>query len=406
MTPNPTDVLIIGAGPAGIASSVALKRRGIAHVIYERAQIAGSTWASLYPSLRLNTTRFFSHMPDMRFPLRYGLFPSGKQYHEYLLRYVQKHRPPIKYGVEVCDVRPAGDRWRVESARGVEHFRAVISATGIWNRPIMPQIDGMANFNGTILHAHDFRDPSQVAGQRVLVVGVGPSGVDIAVASAAVAAHVSIGIRGGVALRRRYPFGLPTHAWMILTERLPKPLCQRIMRLVSRQGYGDLTRCGLPMASSAITAYQGPELLNAVCAGKVRPVAAPVRFEPDAVILADGARLTVDTVVMATGYEPVLHNYLKIPMQYSDTFFEAGTPCEYEVGPNGQRGWPLLDRSQHPNGREVLGYPGLYLVGVWYKGKGAMYNINVEAAIAAEQIAQRLRLAVRESTNQAQVAAL
>lgn len=391
MNPNTVDVLIIGAGPAGIASSVALKRRGIPHVIYERAQIAGSTWASLYPSLRLNTTRFFSHMPDMRFPLHYGLFPSGKQYHAYLLRYVAKHRPPIEYGVEVHDVRPEGSRWRVESTRGVEHFRAVISATGVWNRPVMPRFDGMADFRGTILHAHDFRDPAQVAGQRVLVVGVGPSGVDIAVASAEVAARVSIGIRSGLALKRRYPFGLPTHAWMMLTERLPKPLCQRIMRLVSRQDFGDLTRYGLPMNKAAITAYQGPELLNAIRAGKVHPVAAPRCFTPDAVILTDGSALAVDTVVMATGYEPVLHDYLKIPMQYSDTFFEAGTLCEYEVGPNGQRGWPLLDRTQHPNGRQALGYPGLYLVGVWYKGKGAMYNINVEAAIAAEQIEAYLR---------------
>jgi putative flavoprotein involved in K+ transport len=386
-----SDVLIIGAGPAGIVSSVALQRRGIAHVVYERADIPGSTWASLYPSLRLNTTRFFSHMPGMRFPLRYGLFPSGKQYYEYLKRYVQRHRPPIVYGVEVRDVRPENGLWRVESTRGVEHFRAVISATGIWNRPVMPQIEGMAAFRGAILHAHDFRCPSQVAGQRVLVVGVGPSGVDIAVASAEVAAHVSIGIRSGVALKRRYPFGLPVQAWMLLTERLPKPLCQRIMRAVMQQDYGDLTRWGLPPSKAAVTAYQGPELLNAVRAGKVHPVAAPVCFTPQEVVLADGARLSVDVVIMATGYEPVLHDYLKIPMQYSETYFEPGTLCEYEVGPNGQRGWPLLDRSQHPNGRQVLGYPGLYLVGVWYKGKGAMYNFNVEAAIAAEQIEAYLR---------------
>jgi hypothetical protein len=73
-------------------------------------------------------------------------------------------------------------------------------------------------------------------------------------------------------------------------------------------------------------------------------------------------------------------------MQYSDVFFEPSAPCEWQVGPNGQRGFPILDRATHANGREVLGYKGLYIVGVWYKGKGAMYNFWVEAQIARDQI--------------------
>lgn len=384
---TPPDILVIGAGPAGIVTAVTLQQRGLSYVVYERAQIPGSTWNSLYPSLRLNTSRFFSHMPGKRFPWRAGLFPSGRQYHDYLLSYVAQHQPHIVYGVEVYDVRPEHGRWRVESSRGVETFKAVISATGIWGHPVTPPLAGIDRFSGHVLHAHDFRDPQQVAGQRVLVVGSGPSGIDIAVASAKTAAHVSLAIRSGVTLKRRYPFGLPTHLWMMIGMLLPPALCRWLLKRVGQQGYGDITRYGIPTSKTAITAYQGPELLNAVRAGTVQPVAAPLRFEPDAVVLTDETRLNVDTVVMATGYAPVLHEYLHMPMAYSDTFFEPGTLCQYEVGPNGQRGFPLLDRSQHPNGRQVLGYPGLYIVGVWYKGKGAMHNFNVEAAIAADQIA-------------------
>lgn len=391
MTHISADILIIGAGPAGIAAAVALQQRGIPYVVYERAAVVGSTWDSLYPSLRLNTTRFFSHLPHKRFPWRYGLFPSGRQYHDYLLAYVAQHQPNVICHVTVHDVRPENGLWRIESSRGVEWFRAVISATGIWGHPVLPIIAGMSDFTGCLMHAHDFRHPRQVAGQRVIVVGNGPSGIDIAIASADTAARVSLAIRTGVTLKRRYPFGLPTHAWMMIGERLPKALCRWLMSRVSRQDYGDVARYGIPTSKSAITAYQGPELLNAVRAGRVHPVAAPVRFEPDAAILADGSRLVVDTVIMATGYAPVLHEYLKLPMQYSDTFFEAGTACQYDTGPNGQRGFPLLDRTQHPNGRQVVGYGGLYLVGVWYKGKGAMHNFNVEACIAADQIAAYLK---------------
>jgi len=87
-----------------------------------------------------------------------------------------------------------------------------------------------------------------------------------------------------------------------------------------------------------------------------------------------------------------LHNYLDVPLQYNQSSWQAPSACEWQIGPNGQRGFPLLDRTPHPNGRQVVDTPGLYVVGVFYKGKGALYNINVEAKIAAEQIAEYLKI--------------
>lgn len=387
------DVLVIGAGPAGIASAYALQQAGVSYVVYDRASVIASTWHSLYPSLRLNTSRFFSHMPGMRFPLSWGIFPTGRQYYDYLLQYTRLHRFNIHLGVTVQRVAPAEGLWRVESTRGTEHFRAVISATGVYGRPVMPQIEGMQAYSGRLLHAQDFRHPHQVTGEDVLVVGNGPSGIDIAVASSATARSVRLAMRSGVTLRRRYPYGLPHHGWMLVGGLLPKSWCARLLRWAGRADYGDVSRYGLPKPRGAgsITAYQGPELLRAVRDGSVKPVSAPVCFAGREVVLADGTRLAPDTVIMATGYEPVLHEYLDIPMQFSDVYFEPGAPCEWQVGPNGQRGFPMLDRSQHPNGRQVLGHRGLYLVGVWYKGKGAMYNMNEEARIAARQIVAQLQ---------------
>ncbi|MBC8100096.1 MAG: NAD(P)-binding domain-containing protein, partial [Armatimonadetes bacterium] len=82
------EVLVIGAGPAGIASAYALQQAGIAYRVVDSATVIASTWDSLYPSLRLNTTRFLSHMPGAKFPLSYGIFPTGKQYHAYLADFV------------------------------------------------------------------------------------------------------------------------------------------------------------------------------------------------------------------------------------------------------------------------------------------------------------------------------
>lgn len=393
VTHAPEDVLVIGAGPAGIASAYALTQAGISYKVIDRADIVASTWASLYPSLNLNTTRWFSHMTDEPFPRHYPIFPSGKQYHQYITDYVAQRNFNIQFGVTVHDVAPEGDLWRVETDHGTWLYKAVISATGIFNNPIMPHIAGMENFTGQLMHAHDFRDPEQVRGKRVLVVGNGPSGTDIAVASGKVADFTAIGIRSGVVLKRRYPLGVPVHGWLMLTERLPKRWCRWLLKKLTDIGYGDTSVYGLnppPPGQGGLTAYRGPELLDAVKAGQVTPLPAPVGFNGREVTFADGQCQVFDVVIMATGYMPVLHHYLKIPLQYNDDPYESSSPCDWEIGPNGQRGWPLRDTSTHPNGRQVAGYPGLYLVGTFYKGKGAMFNFNIEAQIAAQQIQQYL----------------
>lgn len=383
------DVLVIGAGPAGLNSAYALEKAGISYKVIDRAPVIGNTWASLYPSLRLNTTRFYSAMPEMRFPLSDGIFPTGKQYYQHLLNFVAAHNFKIELGVDVQRVSRAGALWRVETNHGDMLYKAVISATGIWNNPTMPDIQGMDVFRGTIMHAHDFRQPEQVQGQRVLVVGTGPSGIDIAVASGATAARVYLAIRSGVQIKRRYPFGLPDHAWLLIGEHLPKAWCKDLMRVVKKHDYGDLSRYGLkppPVGQGGLTAYQGRELLDALDADKVQPMTAPICFDAQGVHFSDGQYQTYDTVIMATGYEPVLQQYLDIEMQFSSAVWQPLSPCDWELGPNGLRGYPLRDVSQHPNGRQVLGHEGLYLVGVFYKGKGAFFNMKIEAAIAAQEI--------------------
>jgi hypothetical protein len=397
-TPKPNtdaDVLVIGAGPAGIASAYALEQAGIAYKVIDRADITASTWDSLYPSLKLNTSRFYSHMPEAPFPVSYGLFPSARQYHAYVSRYVAEQAFNIQLGVEVYRVarEPGTNLWRVESSEGTSFYPVVITATGIFGNPIMPDIPGMDAFQGTIMHSSSYKRPEQIRGQRVLVVGNGPSGVDIAVEAAINAAHTWIGIRSGVDLRPRYPYGLPMHLWLMLADNLPREHCQRIMKWAGSRKYPNIAQYGLkshPPGAAATTAYRGPELLDVVRAGQIEPVEAPTQFEAHQVTLADGTQIEPDMVIMATGFTPVLHRYLDIDMQYNSDPYRSPAPCDWRIGPNGQRGWPLRDVSEHPNGRQILGHPGLYLVGTFYKGKGAMFNMNVEAAIAADQIKRYL----------------
>lgn len=389
------DVLVIGSGPAGINAAYALRKAGIEYRVIDRSHTPATTWNSLYPSLRLNTSRFYSELPGRKFPLHWGIYPTAAQYHRYLVDWLADQQLPIEHGIEVDRVAPRRDGlWQVETSQGSETYRAVIPATGVFDNPQLPHIDGMERFNGTIMHSRDFNDPDQIRGKRTMVVGNGPSGTDIAVAAGQVAAGgaVWLSIRTGVDLRPRYPYGLPRHAWMLLGSHLPLPICEWLQRQTGAIKYNleDFGVWEAPPNTGSAVGYRGPELLNALRQGQVLPVRHPVSFDARGATLADGQHIELDVVIMATGFLPVLHHYLDIDMQYSRDAYYPETGCDWDIGPNGVRGWPLRDVSTHPNGRQVLGHDGLYLVGVFYKGRGAFYNMTVEARIAAEQITEYL----------------
>lgn len=382
------DVLVIGAGPAGVASAYYLQKAGIAYKVIDRAHEIAHTWNSLYPSLRLNTTRFFSHLPGMRFPLHYGIFPTGKQYHRYVVKFAQSHHLNIHLNVEVLSIRPENNGWLVRTCQDDHEQEAwypcVISATGRFSAPIQPHFPGEDTFQGQIIHAGEYTGPEPYNNKRMMVVGNGPSGIDIATELADHAATpVYLSQRTGVVLRPRYPLGLPKHLWMIIAEKLPDSLADRLMALVSKQQYRDVAEAGIKVPkpdemSTAAGGTRGRAIIRAAKAGKVKSVDGPARFYPDQVELTDGTCLPVDVVIMATGYRPALFDYL---------------PIEDQTRLN-QYDWPMRinepDDVYWQGDREVIGFPGLYLVGIYYQGKGAMYNFNVEAEAAVKEIQQRL----------------
>lgn len=369
----PEDVLVIGAGPAGLACAYYLQRENISYKVVDKADKIASTWASLYPSLRLNTTRFFSHMPGMKFPLRYGIFPTGKQYHAYLVEFSEKHQFDIHLGVEVYHVQPEGGGWRVESSQGSAWYPVVMMASGRFCNPYIPAIPGLEDFTGIQLHAHDFLDPAQFAGKRVLVVGNGPSGVDISVALSSTASKpVLLSIRTAIDIGPRYPWGLPKHIWMMIAERLPQKWGDWLLDRTEKVRYGRLDRLGLRLPEegrkSSAAVVRGPELVQALKADRIQVLSAPVRFYGRCAEFEDGSTREIDAVILATGYRPALQ-YLDVPYDTDEKNY-----------------LPLRDLP----GYEAKGYPGLFVMGVFYQGKGALYNFNVEARNAVEQIKERL----------------
>ena len=137
--------VVIGAGPAGLATSHELQRRGIDHVVLERGQVAES-WSRLYDSLTLHTGKHMSHLPGMRFPRGTSLFVSRDRFLAYLHEYRRRFALPVESNAEVTSLERENGHWRVGTNGQTLTADAVVVASGIISNPRVPKLPGLDDF--------------------------------------------------------------------------------------------------------------------------------------------------------------------------------------------------------------------------------------------------------------------
>ena len=160
------DVLVIGGGAAGLATSRELARAGVdTHLVVERGNEVGQTWAHLYDSLVLHTPLKLSALPGLAFPPGTPLFPTRLDYLGYLCKYAEAFSVPLRLGTGVVELRLHSNMWYARTAYGAElSARAVVVATGIASQPHVPDLPGREHFEGRVLHSAEYRRPSMIEG--------------------------------------------------------------------------------------------------------------------------------------------------------------------------------------------------------------------------------------------------
>ncbi len=361
---------MIGAGPAGLAAAAMLQRVGIPVVVLERAEV-GAAWRTRYDRLRLHTVRWLSALPGWRMPRSFGRWPARDRVLEYLQRYAERQRLDIRSRVHVSSIERVEDGWSVGTPAGAYPAERVVVATGYSNLPFVPDWQGV--FAGEIVHSADYRNPAPYRGRRVLVVGAGNSGAEIAVDLAdGGAAQVLLAVRTAPSIVRRDVFGFPSQVLGIATARLPVTVVDWLASTLRRISIPDLTAYGLPAPAQPYTDFLRRRvipildvgLVDAVRSGRVEVVAALDHFEDGAAVLADGSRLQVDAVIAATGYRPALE------------------PLVGHLGVLDDRGVPLVHAAQeHPCA------PGLHFVGYRVTLGGTFRLVGIEAKQLARSVA-------------------
>jgi cation diffusion facilitator CzcD-associated flavoprotein CzcO len=306
--------VVIGAGQSGISAALSLKDLGIEPVVLEQGDHVGASWRGRYDRLRLNTSRFTSKLPGRPFAKGTPLFPSREQVWQNLEQHAGEAGLDIRFGVQVQEIRPAGDGWEVVTSTGSLQSPQVVVATGHEREPFIPDWEGREAFTGKLMHAAEYRNPEPFQGSDVLVVGPGCSGMEIAydlATSGAGTVRVAVRTSPNVLLRAG-PGGVPGDLMAIPMMRLPNGIGDRVARMASKADVGDLTEFGLPAPEMGVMTRQkkyglapaivDKEVVEAIKARAFEVVAGVSALDGNGVLLLDGTRLEPDAVICATGY--------------------------------------------------------------------------------------------------------
>ncbi|BBZ28952.1 monooxygenase [Mycolicibacterium madagascariense] len=331
-------VVVIGAGMAGLGVALCLSDLAVRSVLVDRDARVGASWRNRYDALRLNTGARYSHLPKRPYAKGTPQFPTRDQVIAHLDEHAGQRGIEWRMNTPVERVvRRTPSGWGVVTGEGIVDTAHVVVATGPAHTPSLPDWPGSESFAGEVLHSSAYRNPAPFAGKRVLVVGAGSSGMEIAHDLAkGGAAKVWLSVRTPPnLLPRTGPLGQPNDVLSRPLYRIPPRWADAISRRRRLAAFGDLTDLGLPIPEEGpfsrahrlgvSPSLVDPDVVDAVRDGSVEVVAALTSFEGTSAVLTDRARLAADAVIAATGYR----NGLAPLVGHLGVLTDAGRPMAH-----------------------------------------------------------------------------
>jgi cation diffusion facilitator CzcD-associated flavoprotein CzcO len=365
---------VIGAGPGGLCAARWLSALDVPFDLLERQADLGGIWdirfpgSPMYESAHFISSKTLSGFRDFPMPASYPDYPGHRQILAYLHAYADRHglRAHARFGTAVRAARPENGSWTLElEDGGTRRYAGVILALGQQWTPKTPAVPG--HFEGEAYHASAYHSRRQLEGKRVLVVGGGNSGCDIAVDAGQAASRALLSLRRGYWFVPKHVFGLPADVFGRSGPHLPywleRPIEERLLRLL----LGDLRRFGLPRPDHHL--YQTHPVLNSQILHSLAH--GDVAVKPDLrelrgreAVFADGSVEELDTIIYATGYRRV---------------------------------FPVLDESVHREG-DVSSFflnlchrthPGLFAMGFFETDGGAFPLMDLQGELLARLLRAR-----------------
>ncbi|CAK8571700.1 unnamed protein product [Lathyrus sativus] len=379
--------IIVGAGPSGLATAACLNQQGVPFMILERSNCIASLWQNrTYDRLKLHLPKQFCQLPNFPFPQDFPEYPSKKQFINYLESYA-KHfeiNPQFNECVLSAKYDENTGLWRVKTKTETENetvsnqneveyiCRWLVVATGENAECVVPDIEGLSDFNGQVIHACDYKSGEGFRGKKVLVIGCGNSGMELALDLCNHNASPSVVLRSSVHVLPREMLGRSTFELAVMMMKwLPVWLVDKILLMLAWLVFGNIEKYGIKRPLEGPLELKNrkgktPVLdigtLEKIRSGDIKVVPGIKRFFDGFVELVNGEKNEVDAVVLATGYRSNVPFWLK-----EGEFFS-------------KNGFP---KSPFPNGWK--GNVGLYAVGFTKRG---LSGLSYDAMKIAQDIGQ------------------
>eukprot|EP00741_Cyanophora_paradoxa_P014554 tig00020806_g14034.t1 len=357
-------IAVIGAGVSGLTAAKCCADEGLTPVVFEQSRQIGGLWrfteeeshSSIMRTTVINTSKEMMCFSDFPMPESYPTFLPHRLVLQYLEDYAEHFKllQYVRFGCRIVSVEPErvgeerpesaggpGGRWRIRwesthdesgtgaSAAAEELFDAVMVCTGHHWKPRTPAFPGADTFKGVQVHSHAYKDDLPYRGKRVVVVGIGNSGADIAVELSRAAAQVELSTRSGTWVFPRYLLNTPFDHML---SRLVSTICPLWVRTLFMEKaisltHGSVKDFGLRPKHRIFQAHPTihSELLGRIGTGTIAVRPDVAELHPDAVSFADGTRVKADAIIYCTGYE------IEVPFVKNRP---GGNPLSVGIGPS------------------------------------------------------------------------
>ena len=368
-TPN----LIIGAGSAGLAIAGRLRKMNLDFEILEKSDQIAKSWRNHYDRLHLHTIKEFSALPHIPFSKSLPTYIPKADLIQYYDHYADTFKIEPHFGEEVLTAKRTEEGWETQTQTGkVFLSKHLIICTGFNRKPNIPDPPGKSTFKGGIIHSSEYKNPSPYLGQRVLVVGMGNSGAEIALDLAEKGITTRLSVRGPVNIVPRDFQGRPTQKTAMLLGKLPKFIGDWIGVQVRRLAIGNLEPYGLKVPDIApakqLRIYAKTPVIDIgtvdmVKKGKIEVRSGIRQMAGNSIEFEDGQKEDFDAVIFATGYHSKVEDFLDNPA-------------------------PVLNHHGHPKAAvpNEESHPGLFFVGFDAYSSGILNSIYKESGKVAAQI--------------------
>lgn len=308
------DVAVVGGGPAGLTMARRLAQTNASFRVFERNSDVGGIWdidapgSPMYESAHFISSRTLSGFPDFPMPDDYPDYPDHRQLLAYIRSFADAFdlRKHISFDTAIERAVLSNDgNWELQLAGGdTVQARYLVCANGVtW---VPNEVTWPGQFNGEMRHSMTYRSPEEFKGKRVLIIGAGNSGVDIACDASFAADQAFLSVRRGYHFVPKHIMGKPADVFASEGPKLPHKVTQRIFGGLLRVINGDLRRYGLPKPDHKILdshPIMNTQILHYLSHGDCIAKGDVERFDDDDVVFVDGSREQVDLVITATGYK-------------------------------------------------------------------------------------------------------